>query len=476
MSAEKLIGKKAYAVLFFAVVALALFAYTYKVVGIAPSYDDGVYAYSLLSPMHLKTTSLFGSAIGFFVYGYPFTRLLGHIMIIPTLMTLSAIALTILIIFLICNEYRNRLAGIIASALYAFNPLVFAYSNRLLPDIFTTMLLALSILLFLKAKKSSKWYLFFISGSVVFAGIFFGYQVLFVSLIYLVFAASSFAFGKMGGVAKSLALSIAGMLIMVTAWLLYQQYLYSTPFFLVTAATRIYSLTGMLAWSMSFYPVMVFPMHIIPSIVGGSYEPYVNVGILGYAFLLVSMFLFTKYGRKYRKHVLPYAIASLAFILFLMYGSQSLTAYSHIYAENRFLMPFVLLASLGSAIAIGSMKARRAIALSATLLVLYAVFFIAMYPSVINFYNSQDALLNYLQSTLPYQNMSAYRIYQNVFSISDAFCYLFDASPPNCTDNSLAAVPSGICEQNKTAIFSNAEICNQSTAFGYPSTYIHIRD
>ncbi len=474
--AEGLATNKAYIILFLIIAAAALFTYTYKIVGIAPAYDDSVYAYSLLNPLSLKTTSLFGGSIGFFIYGYLFIHLLGHIMIVPTLMTLSAIVLTMLFIFLIGNEYKNMFIGVLASVLYAFNPVVFAYSNRLLPDIFTTMLLAFSILIFLKARKSNKGYLFLSSGLIVAIGIFFGYQAAFAVLIYVVFVISSMILEKKRVKALDFIFIFAGMLLAIIFWMAYQQYLYGTPFFLFTGAAKIYAITSTYAWSSSYYPALLLPMHVIPNTLEGSWEPHVNVGLLGFAFLFSSMFLFTKYGRKYRKQVLPYSVSSLAFVLFLMYGSQSLTVYSPLYDENRFLMPFVLMASLGVAIAISSLKKRPAIIVSTAFVILYVAFLAAAAPNTLSFYGSQDAFFTYLQSAAPYQNMSTYTVYQNIFSISDAFCYLLNASHQNCQDNTLVPVPAGICMQNKTAIFSTEEICNQSTAFGYPLVYIHVRN
>ena len=115
--------------------------------------DEAFYAYSLEYPHYLDCCSPgFQQDLGFFLYGYPFLAIFGHSIATPSYMTLSAILLTSMAIFATLLRYRMRIGGLLAAALYLFNPRVYAYSTSVYPDIFIGLLLSLSIMVLVIAK------------------------------------------------------------------------------------------------------------------------------------------------------------------------------------------------------------------------------------------------------------------------------------------------------------------------------------
>ena len=465
-------------IIFSILVALVVYVYTYNITGMAPSYDDVVYAYSIIRPISLHTSAVFGGSIGFYIYGYIFFHLLGNSMIMPTIMTITAIILTMLIIFLIGKEYKNRLAGLVAVILYAFNPIIFAYSNRLLPDIFTTMLLSVAILLFLIAKRHDKSYIYIASGITVSFGIFFGYQAFFTVLIYLSFITAYTLSAYKKSFIHKVLFSIFGLTIPMLLWFLYQQIIYSDPFYLVSVASNVYRIVWLYNFSQMFYLNMLFPFFTNTfAIISATWEPGVNVGILGAVFVLTNIMLLTKKGRHI---LLPFAFSALVFILYLMFGTQSFSAYSHIYNINRFLIPFILISSLGSALGIGMINNRKIkITLLVILIFIYIVYSLPQYNTTINFYNGKPynqnnyAVLTNIQNLVQHENMAGYEMYQNILPFSDSLCFIFNTSVANCnitpigTKNSKYktinhTIAETLCNQNKTIIITKEQLCNSN--------------
>jgi 4-amino-4-deoxy-L-arabinose transferase-like glycosyltransferase len=422
---------------------------------------------------------------GFFAYGYLFLHLLGNIAIVPTLMTISCILLTMLIIFEIGRVYKNDLMGLVGAALYAFNPLVFAYSNRLLPDIFTTMLLSLGIFLLLLNRERSRWYLYIEGGAAVALGIFFGYQASFTIIAYVVFLLVYLLIRKQREGLWNFLLSLVGVAIPILLWLYLQYTIYANPFSLVSEASGIYQIVSMYPWSQNYYLSILFPFStnatvMTPAVwtppVGSFWEPPTSAGLLGIFFIVSNLLLLSK---KWRKTLLPFSAAALILFLYLMFGTQSFTTYTHVYDENRFIMPIILLASVGSGMGIASLSDKKLRAVAAIVIVyIYVLYSLPVYNLALSFYTPHGyALLNRLQSSLPYQSMGSYKIHQDIFSVSDALCFIFNTTASNCYNATMHDEPNEttlamMCSQSRTLILTKEGLCNNSTVLD--GAYIHV--
>ncbi len=133
--------------IFLAIIAICIIVYTRYFSGIFIEYDDGVYAYAIVTHNPVVFQTAFPGSMGFLAYGYPFFLAFGNSLYMPTFVGLSSILITVFLIFMIGRLLNSMIVSVFGSLFYAINPLVISYSTRLIPDTFTAMVLCLSILI-----------------------------------------------------------------------------------------------------------------------------------------------------------------------------------------------------------------------------------------------------------------------------------------------------------------------------------------
>ncbi len=461
-----------YAVLVLLIV-IAFYLYMYPVVRGMGVSDEAVYSYSMEYPSSLSQQ--FGQSFGYFVYGQLFLLLFGHSIFTPTIMTLSAIALTALFIFEILAQYGTRLGGLVGSALYLFNPLIYAYSNSFFPDIFICMLLTLSMLALLVAEKRKNRLLILLSGMPVVLGLFFGYQAAFAILGFIVFSFSEVLLKIKRADVKSFSSLFAALLpiiLLVTGILIaslpYFFFVPGKPFDLASRMLAFYEGTDP-RYNRYFYIYMLFPVVDITKLVMWGAGEIADAGILASLLVLASLALFKK---RYRQILLPYSLTALVLTLYFTYGTQSLV-YTPVQNMNRYIIPFIPFAAVGTALVIGTLKNVR-IKVIITIIVMSAYIYTALpvyaYSSLRPGSPTVYSFFVHLQNALPYQNMQSYHLYSYSASWNQALpCYVFDIYPANCTGSTEAN--SSVCAQSKSLVISDTPVCSNQSGSGTAYTY-----
>lgn len=476
--------------IFLAIIAICIIVYTRYFSGIFIEYDDAVYGYAIATQNPVLFQTSFPGSLGLIAYGYPFFLAFGNSLYMPTFVGLSSILITIFLIFMIGKELNSLIVGVVGSIFYALNPLVISYSTRLIPDTFTTMVLCLSILIVLIASKRKNNYLFLLSGFVAGLRLFFGLQGFLVMFAFFVFAVVYlFAIGRGKKKAGSKAhyvpilLILFGMIIGFVVWLLPQQILYGNPLRAIRFSSSFwYSISGSLSQSYNqsnsryFYVYLTFPTNRLGQIVSDTEEPYSNIGILAFIFILMSIVAVAQ-RRNFRK-LLPYQISATAFILYLLFGTQSLHAYSHLMHINRLMIPFVLLLAIGSAYAIELIESKELVkyALIGCLIAAFVIssFYFSTYSAA--FYGATHGLYENVSNIgLAFRgiNASNYTVYENYSTVPAALCMVLKVNPDNCIVEQ--NLPANLCSQNRTIlVYEGRELCSGNHVYENGNLYVNL--
>jgi 4-amino-4-deoxy-L-arabinose transferase-like glycosyltransferase len=456
----------------------ATYIYLLNFHGILLDYDDAIYAYGIENVSSLATSN-FGSfigSLGFVVYGRPFLLVFGNTLFMPTAVGLSSIILTIIVIFFIGKTMGDMRIGLLAAAFYALNPLTFTYAQRLIPDTFTTLLLALGILIAISGShnRRRRKIRLFAGAFVVGLGLFFGPQTLF-SLLAFVFIVLILEPKKQGKKQNkhcihSLLLRLG--LIFTGAAAALMVYLAFNGLKTLKYMSNEY-LNRRYPHSITFFMHVLLPLGQI----GGSafYEPYTNMGIL---FILLAIVTIIGAIKKDRR-ILAYSAASFAITLYLFFGSDRLSTYIPILNVNRLTFPILLTASMAVASWLASIKMRRTFfAVTFILLLMYiATFFrIATPQAQINYmgggglqsvfeYKAVESIATHLKSV----STSGFSVYENITSTPESVCYILNTPGDRCFFLSNSRFDP--CNRTTTIIISMSDSCKMpyyyNSTFGY---------
>ena len=228
-----------------AIMVLALLFYVHSLKGINIDFDDFTYAYFSEFPRAILRNYVFSGSFGMVAVGRFFYLVIGSSLSLVTVAGITGVLLTILTIFLIGREYDKPAVGLVAATLYAFNPMIYTYAPHLLPEDFIPLLLAISILLLLKAEKhngSRKAVLKSLSGFVLGLSLFLGVQGFIIIIAYIAMVLLASYTAKEG--IKPVVFAIAGVIIAATLLSLVQLCIYNAPFKGVTNISHDLSVPG----------------------------------------------------------------------------------------------------------------------------------------------------------------------------------------------------------------------------------------
>lgn len=451
---------------------LAVYLYLGSDAGIVVNFDDAFYAASIAKPLSSLTGIPWGAAsFGFFAMGRIFYIFTGSLFTATTAEPITAILLTMITLYMIGRRYGSRLGGISAAVLFAFNPLVYTYSLRLLPDLFITMLLSFAILMTIYVKKRS--YAYFACGLVVGLGIFFGVQVLLSLLAYLIFAVSLVYVKKSKKKVLKILYAAFGIAIAIALFLLVQELIFRNPFFVVNGFETFNIDMMPIAPHNNYYFYVLFPISNVGSLAGSGMEPYSTLGILSVVFIGANIILLY----KKRFDILPYTFASAAFVLYILFGTENISSYLPILHMNRLLLPIVLLFSIGSGLALG--LARRKIQAFPVIafLTFYVVTSFQYYGYAVSYYNhfnrnqylATEQISNYLNTL----NLNRYNIQENVTQLSTLLCASLKSTPVSCTGGPTPV--KGInCTEKNTILVLDVPYCGNTFVFSNRSLSYYI--
>ncbi len=474
---------------------LILGIYYYISPGISMGFDDSIYAYSTINTNVLKTISWGVVAYGFKVLTLPFYILFDHSVFVTKYVCLLSLAATCVAIFLILKIYNSPFAGILAILLYAFNPLTFANTIRYIPDPFVTMCDAIGILIAVYAASTHKKWIFAPSGLIVALGFFFGNQAaisiiaftLFVPFLWYSLESKKHDkkrrnYSVVKEYAKIFAWLFLGILIVVGIYFLIQVVEYHDFLYSVTNEAMFYK-----THVVNNYPNYIFYFYaLLPSnsksLTGSIVDPYLNLGILPSIFitaLAYEIYVSIRKGSKRKaSKVIPYFAFFIAFLLYVMFGSESVTFYIPIQNLSRVLMPLVLIISVGTAIAISEIKNRTLkLVIGLGIIVVYLALSYAPCHTIISFYNSPPTSIDWAitQSVIKnfgMLNLSKFVFYENYSNMGYIACMSFNSPPPNCKG---IPMPKISCNQsNVFAVYVGPQhdICAGNNGYYYyNSTY-----
>ena len=374
---------KYYLAAFLVLLAATIVLYYYSSPGIYPPFDDSIYAYSVVKLSILGTTPWTVSAFGFAVMEFPFYALL-HSAYATEFPPLIAIAVAMACLLWIGREFENFLAGVVAAALYAFNPIVMMYGIRLLPDPYIAMADAVGILLALFAIKRRSLSIALFAGMAVGAGVFFGNQAAFSIISYVPFLALLLYFSRFkiekAWLAKAFAFAIVGIAIFGVLYFSQQAIMYGNPLFGIHGQEAYISsryASENLVPSYMFYFYTMLPIKYTSGFPGKSFygeDPYANIGILFVLFLAGMAYLLI-FSRSKKSAVIPFVAFVAIFYLMLSampagngkYGVEDIT---------RLLIPVALVLSIACGIFMAELakgKGKRILRISAfaAILVIY---------------------------------------------------------------------------------------------------------
>lgn len=484
---------KYYIAAFFVLLAATIVLYYYSSPGIYPPFDDSIYAYSVVKLSILGTTPWTVSAFGFAAMESPFYALL-HSAYATEFPPLIAIAVAMACLLWIGKEFENLLAGVVAAALYAFNPIVMMYGIRLLPDPYIAMADAVGILLALFAIKRRSLPIALFAGMAAGAGVFFGNQAAFSIISYVPFLAlllyfSSFKIEK-AWLAKAFAFAIIGVAIFGVLYLSQQALMYGNPLFGIHGQEAYISSrysSENLVPSYMFYFYTMLPIKYTSGFPGNSFygeNPYANMGIL-FALFVAGMAYLLIFSRSKKSAVMPLIAFVAIFYLMLSampagngkYGVEDIT---------RLLIPVALVLSIACGIFMAELakgKGKRILRISvfAAILVIYLAVGFSFYPTIQHNYSTQSYVWNITYSAtakINSLNFTNYELIENYTNMPYILCMGAKNQPYNCAG---VAVPwKGIaCNNiNETVVYrgsSPSSICPQSrnytTSYYYNSTY-----
>lgn len=246
---------------------------------------------------------------------------------------------SVFLAYLIGKELFNKKTGLIAAFLLAVLPLEVVYATTIVPDVPLAFFLALSVYLFIKAQKANNKWLFLFSG----ISIGLAWLVKTIAVIIILFFILNFIYDilirKQRPIAaiKPYLIVVLGLLsIFILEGLIYASLGHSfLTSFIVNEEHYVPDLLGVNR-NLKYYPNQLFNLDVI-----SKYFHY--IGFYFYAALLSSILILA----ARRKEAFILLIWLFPIILFMQYGSMSLSQYILIQRIYRFLtiisVPIVLL-------------------------------------------------------------------------------------------------------------------------------------
>ena len=451
---------------------IAVHFYLESDVGIVVNFDDAFYAASIVNQVfYLKMIPWGAASFGFAALGRIFYVLTGNLFTATTAMPITAIMLTMITLYIIGKKYGGGLAGLSSAVLFAFNPLVYAYSIRLLPDIFITMLLSFAILITVYAERKS--YGYFIGGIVAGLGVFFGLQVFLSLLAYFALVASLVYVEKLKGKTKKIFCAFIGMALAITLFLLFQDMIYGNPLFAINEMETFNSEYMSAPLHNNYYFNVLFPESHVGYLPGSGSEPYSTLGMLSIVFIGANVALLY----KKRFNIVPYTFSSIAFVLYVLFGTQSISMYYPILHMNRLLMPIVLLFSIGSGMSAGLAKSRVHAVAAIAFLAFYVFVSFQYYTYAARYYDftnrnpylATEQVSNYLNT----MDLKGYSIHENVTELPILLCASLKTSPVVC--NGGPGPVEGInCTENNTIFLLDVPYCGSTYIFSNKSLGYYI--
>jgi 4-amino-4-deoxy-L-arabinose transferase-like glycosyltransferase len=470
--------------------------------GIFMEFDDPVYAYSTAKIQALQVISWGVIAYGFAFITMPFYILLNHSVLVTKIVCLFSLAITMIMLFLIGKMYGSELAGIVASILYAFNPLTMAYAIRYLPDPFIAMLDSIGIAFAVYGAKNNKYWAFLLSGLFFGSGMFFGNQAAisiiaflpFVPFLWYSFERKTLSrrkikvMTKRGSLLKVLSYSILGLLIIGVPYFGLQLMFYHNPFYSANSAASFYESN-----EPNCFPTYLYYLYILLSLKSGDLScvysnslsglnPYANLSILPILFLLAAIFLILKEKPKKKSIIMPFIIFFIVFYLYVSFGSESTTHYLPLQDINRVLMPLVLIMTIGSALILDKIKNIQLKTIAAIgIIIIYLAFSYSQYHNIYSIYNSppNSTDWNITESVIHnfgYLNLSGYILDEDyTYMGSGILCMSFNRPPEFCNVIIYTPVPKINCTQGNIFLVylgNEQNICPNSTGtYYYNTTY-----
>ncbi|OJI08472.1 putative membrane protein [Candidatus Micrarchaeum sp.] len=484
---------KYYFAAFFILLAATIVLYYSSSPGIYLPFDDSIYAYSVVKLSVLGTTPWTVSAFGFAAMEFPFYALL-HSAYATEFPPLVAIAVVMVCLLWIGKEFENLLAGVVAAAFYAFNPLVMMYGIRLLPDPYIAMADSAGILLALFAIKRRSLPIALFAGMAAGAGVFFGNQAAFSIISYVPFLAlllyfSSFKIEK-AWLAKAFAFAIIGIAIFGVLYLSQQALMYGNPLFGIHGQEAYISSrysSENLVPSYMFYFYTMLPIKYTSGFPGKSFygeDPYANMGILFALFLAGTAYLLI-FSRSKKGAIMPF-IAFVAIFYLLLSAMPAGNGKYGVEDVTRLLIPVAMTLSIVCGIFMAELakgKKKRVLRISVffAILIIYLVVGLSFYPTISYNYSSLSHAWNITYSAITKingLNFTNYKLIGNYTNIAYTLCMGAKNQPYNCvgvivpqkriTCNDINEIvvyrgssPSSICPQSK----------NYTTSYYYNSTY-----
>jgi len=485
-------------VLFSAILLSTIVLFYFISPGIFMEFDDPVYAYSTAKIQALQVISWGAAAYGFAFITMPFYILLNHSLFVTKIVCLFSLVITMVMLFLIGKMYGSELAGMVASILYAFNPLTMAFAIRYLPDPFIAMTDSIGIAFAVYGAKNNKYWAFLLSGLFFSSGMFFGNQAAISIIAFLPFVPSLwYSFErktlsrskikvtkKRGSLLKVLSYSILGLLIIGVPYFGLQLILYHNPFYTVNGAADFFESN-----QPNCFPTYLYYLYILLSLKGdgfscayslGPYDPYANPSILPILFILASIFLILKEKPRKKSSILPFIIFFITFYLYVSFGSESITHYLPLQDIDRVLIPLVLIMAVGSALILGKIKNIQLQTITAIgIIIIYLAFSYSQYHNIYLIYNSPPNSIEWnitasVIRNFGHLNLSGYMLDENYTDMgSGILCMSFNKPPEtcygmpytpmheiNCTDGSIFLVYLG----------NEQDICSNSTGIYYYNT------
>ncbi len=421
--------------------------------GILISFDDSIYAYSIIQPSVLGIIPWGVSAFGFAIFSAPFYYLLNHSLESLTIACLAASSITLLCLFLIgWKIYEAPIMGILAAALYGLNPITVTFTIRFLPDPFIAMADAIGLVIALLAIKRSKYRLLLLSGIAVGAGLFFGNQAIFSILAFSVFVSMLIYVDKKKAnkpaykhvYLKPAAFLLVGFLIMAAIYLSQEAIMYGNPLYSINGESAYYALRSSQNFpTYMYYFYLMFPIKYtsgFPNIGNSGILPYSNMSILAPIFIIALLFVLPKKDEKWRSKILPYMLFVVALYLMLSFMPEGLVSGNlklGVQDISRVFIPGILFMAVGSSLVITKIRGIRLQSVIAIfIIIIYVGVSFSSYNAIASTYHNSEsnqwAITRSIIKNFGSLNIKNYTVIENYTNQGYLLCMGFVNAPYNC--------------------------------------------
>ncbi|MCL5680382.1 MAG: hypothetical protein BK997_03345 [Candidatus Micrarchaeum sp. ARMAN-1] len=485
-----------YVIAFLVILASSLALYYFSSPGIFISFDDDIYAYSVVQLSVLNSISWGESAFGFAIMTAPFYFLLDHSLESFTIVCFIADSITLFCLFFIgWKVYKTPVAGLFAMALYAFNPIVVTFALRYLPDPFITMTDAIGLAIALFAVKRRTYWMLSLSGIAVGAGLFFGNQAVF-SILAFSFFAFMLIYINRNNVTKpkynhiflkSAAFLVMGFLVMSIIYFGQEAIMYGNPLHSINGESAYYSVRSSQNFpTYLYYFYLMFPVKYtngFPYIGNSGILPYSNMSILILVFIASSLFVILKSDKKGRDQVLPYLLFIIVFYLVLSFIPEGLFSGNFtlgVQDVSRVFLPAIMFIAMGSALFITKINNRKlGLLIVFIVMAVYIAASTSSYVSIASIYhNSENYQWNVTLSVIKNfgsLNIRNYTLNENYSGEGYLLCMGLKYLPYNCAGISLPQHKINCNFENMLVVYQGTKpeyLCGKSLK-GYNVTYYY---